>query len=358
MDPDLLPFPKRKPTTDVEVELDDDDLVAVESSPSVPGLATAPRKETLRRSSPPRLTRDEALEGDVADEVLESIGRECERVSTRSITPSTLPSPPARRSTIPPPSSGAFSISRLPAVSPPPFVRTTTVPYVRDSVPSVFARGSSPAVEEPVTEVNPRSSTQMPVTSPFPRASSVAPVALSRPPSPEPTVILVRERPRTAWIVASAAIGAVVAFAATRVLSFGDAQTATAAPAPIVTSITTTLPAEITLPPAAVVAPPAPAPAPTPTAAVVKFGDDQGVAIPATPAPVAVPIAKPKLKPAPKPSAGPTLPDGSYGLGARAEAPKVPTTVPAAAPEPSPAPKKPLTPEQQLAEAQLKASIR
>jgi hypothetical protein len=55
---------------------------------------------------------------------------------------------------------------------------------------------------------------------------------------------------------------------------------------------------------------------------------------------------------------GPALPDGSFGLG-RAETTPAPPPLSLTAPAPAPEPRKrALTPEQQLAEAQLKASMK
>ena len=104
-------------------------------------------------------------------------------------------------------------------------------------------------------------------------------------------------------------------------------------------------------------APPVPVTAPPASAAIVHFGDDQGVAIPRRPAPAshASPArATPRAaRPAPL---GPALPDGSFGLGHVDTLPSLTaTSAPVAASEP--AKKRVLTPEQQLAEAQLKASM-
>lgn len=205
--------------------------------------------------------------------------------------------------------------------------------------------------------------------------SSVAPVAVA---SAEPTVIVVRDRPRTAWVIAAAAIGALAAVTAMR---FASPREATAA-APAMTT------------PAAGNAPPAPAPAPA--SAVVQFGEEDGVSIdvpvPASSAPVssahaaalasavAAPshVARPATqssrerspgarpsRPLPRTStssvSAPTpLPDGSLGLASTGTAP-VTTAAPALAPLPVPQPparKRVLTPEQELAEAQLRAATR
>jgi hypothetical protein len=58
---------------------------------------------------------------------------------------------------------------------------------------------------------------------------------------------------------------------------------------------------------------------------------------------------------------GPALPDGSFGLGREtttAAAPSPPASLTATPPAPEPPRKRVLTPEQQLADAQLKASMK
>jgi hypothetical protein len=235
------------------------------------------------------------------------------------------------------------------------------------------------------------------------KAGSVAPVSFSERPH-EPTVIVVRERPRAAWILAAAAMGALGAIAATRFLAAPADDHAPAAvaatqapiaappstvvvpPGVIATAATAALARPET--PAAAPPPPVtgavtaasahahPASAPTSSAAIVHFGDDQGVAIkapapqPRRPAPPSTASgAAPASKPAPPARAplGPALPDGSFGLG-RADntpapaAPSLTATAPSAplvASTSADVPRKrALTPEQQLAEAQLKASMK
>jgi hypothetical protein len=207
----------------------------------------------------------------------------------------------------------------------------------------------------------------------------------------EPTVIVVRERPRAAWIFAAAAIGALGALGATRFLAPPAAAHEVLAPVAAATQIAQALPAA---PSTAVVAPPVVVVAPPPTSlvapaasglapAIVHFGDDQGVAIksaaprrpnalaPAAAAPAAAPPAA--ATPAtirsagPRaPSMGPALPDGSFGLG-RSDTPTTPSVAPPTTPltasaafgaAPEPPHRRALTPEQQLAAAQLKASMK
>ncbi len=208
---------------------------------------------------------------------------------------------------------------------------------------------------------------------------SVAPVSSDR--TPSPTVIVVRERPKAAWVIGAAAIGAVVAVLASRLVMTVDgpgARPAAASPP----TLTSAAPPVLAVPPANVVAPAAPSvappasppawgsPSPSPSPEVMRFGDDQGVAFKAPPRPpVAGPVtpAPVAASTAPRPRAaalGPALPDGSLSLGASPSTPARPSSA-AAAPSPPPPPpppeKKParvLTPEQQLADAQLKASMK
>jgi hypothetical protein len=202
---------------------------------------------------------------------------------------------------------------------------------------------------------------------------SVAPVSAER--SPSPTVIVVRERPKAAWVIGAAAIGAVCAVLASRLVMSPDAPapSAGAVSPPTLPSVAApVLPAPPAV--AAAPAPVAPSAAPQASVAIMRFGDDQGVAFKAPPRPPAAattgaPAAPPPpvaAAPAPRPRAsavGPALPDGSLSLGATPTAQPTPARISAPASPAPPAPppeKKPrvLTPEQQLAEAQLKASMR
>lgn len=432
----MLPFPKRKATNDV-VELTDDDLVLVEeitprvtakqpSSPSpsshshVRAAATrAPHGSALPPGS--RRVLDEQVEEDVAGQCLASIAAATSHESARHLSASShiraalaaAPVPAFRLEALPhlPPADSRPSTSRLPSVSAPPFVRTTTAPRtsyplpgeaasprafapeapgIRDSSPpAAFIRRSSPALAYPV------SSMTLPPTGPSQSSvGSVAPVSMSGSTqgTPEPTVILVRERPRSIWIVAAAAVGALGAIAAMRFAPAVNVERAPVAephaaaqppsvPAPVLPlpSTAVVVPVASSAPPAAV-APVALAAAPVAPAAsagspaVMRFAEDQGatikapVAAPRRPAAAASPAAAPAARPAspsPRvPSMGPALPDGSFGLGrsdttTAAAAPAPPLT--ASAPvviAPEPPRKRALTPEQQLAEAQLKASMR
>lgn len=195
------------------------------------------------------------------------------------------------------------------------------------------------------------------------KSPSVAPVSISREPGAphEPTVIVLRERPKLAWIVAAASLGALAAIAVTRLLAApAPAASVNAdehAPSVNAAAATTAPPsAAVVLPVATPVASAAPVAsvAPSASVAVVRFGEDQGVAIPRRP--VAPPgAARPAPRTPKQAPLGPALPDGSFGLGHVDTLPSL-TPAPVAAP-PEPAKKRVLTPEQQLAEAQLKASM-
>jgi len=409
----LLPFPKRKVST--EVELCDEDLVLVDDArASTPSRDIHPRDADLaatvqrrRPALPSRRILDGDVEEDVAGQCLASIAAETSRdrdpyssSQIRAVLARSAPSAPP----IEPISSAPSSVTRLPSVSPPPFARTSasggyaSAPGIRDSSPPpAFVRRSSPML--PVASASASGVASHLETHTSERnASSVAPVSVT-PQRNEPTVIVLRERAgwtSAAWFIAAASLGALGAIAATRFLGAGDhgaeitkpvAAAVVAAPAA----------APLPLPATVVVAPPPSAqplaplsasppvasalPAsPASSAVIVHFGDDQGVAIKATPrgpAPArpaaprgAVPASATPGRPAPAraPSIGPALPDGSFSLGradnaAPATSPASPAASVAAAPlalaaPEAPARKRPLSTEQQLAEAQLKASMK
>jgi hypothetical protein len=376
----LLPFSKRKNTGE-EMELDDDDLVLVEDPASAPSLLRSPASLASRLPSdapagprPRKMTPagsrrivDEATEEDVAGECLRDLrergpqdaGLVSIAADTRDFHSSShVRAAPARPApSVPPP--GATQ-TRLPVVSAPPFVRTATtiVPLRREgdaaggresSPPPAFVRRSSPMIAI---------ASSAPVIRP---GSSVTPHVSER--TPEPTVIVVRERPKAGWVIGAGVIGALFALGATRLFATSPPDTAAAT---TVVAAAAAPPAAAPLPPSSVLVTPAPAAAQP--AAVMRFNDDQGVAITAAPrapaATTAVVAAKPAPpRPAPRASAvGPALPDGTFGLGRNESAAPMTPAVHAAAPSPAPAEtaKKPraLTPEQELAEAQLKASMR
>lgn len=452
----MLPFPKRKANAATEeVELDDDDLVLVDDAAPLARSAPAPARRASSPGSsgsssrsgvraaaarpyasalPPgsRRVLDEQIEEDVAGQCLASIAAATssehvthQRSSSHiraALASADVPSP----RTAPPESRG----QRLPSVSAPPFLRTTTTTYsvpiaaarrddarlagapeapgIRESQPppAAFVRRSTPAVAFPF----PSSSAMLPAAAPSQATHvSVAPVSMPSvaPVAQEPTVILVRERPRSIWILGAAAVGALVAVAAMRFVpvslerpavepsaaaaqpqAASTALPSTAVTAPVAASAAApiSLPLVVPLPAAASAALTAPAVAAAPSSsppsssppsspgAVMHFAEDQGVAISVPAAPAAAPrktITQPAASPAPRPAAvaparapsmGAALPDGSFGLGrsdtTTAAAPPPPTPA-APPPEPPPPPRKRvLTPEQQLAEAQLKASMK
>ncbi len=348
------------------MELGDDDLEIVEP----------PQSRRLRDSMRAQ-ARVGAVEDDVAGECLAEIAAETARASWSS-----HPTAPARPGS-----------SRLPVVRPPPFVRRQTQPSVTRLRPSFVDLAPSSTRPAPSESLNGSPITFAPVplrerTSPaFARRSvetigvtaaprnpaSVAPVAL---PTVPPGVIVVRDRPAMPWLVASAAVGALCAVVATRVLEPTDTETTAVMPVT-----------------AATIAPPPPAPSPAPSGAVVRFSDAQGVVVapavapppvvaknadgapPAPPAakkdgapPLAVAAKKDDVKappakrgesalrtvaplPRPKPPPSswllpPKLPDGSYGLSGTADSP------------PRPAVPKAVSVEQRLAEEQLKSTLR
>jgi len=388
----LLPFSKRK-NAGGEVELDDDDLVLVESPP--PSFATSsPLPRLLGRGlgEPPvararrisasvsRRIIDESVAQDVAGECLSAIAAASrERQSSSQVRAAvTRPPPPPSRSAAPAALAPARlegtgranpspPASRLPSVSPPPFVRTTTTGEAWPSNPitHVGARESSP----PPAFVR-RSSPMIPIARHGAGdPGSVAPVSSER--TPSPTVIVVRERPKAVWVIGAAAIGAVFAVLASRLVMTAhgpEARPAAASPP----TLASAAPPVLAAAPAVVVAPvPAAPPSapPSPSASIMRFGDDQGVAFkaprPLAAPPGAVPVAPSPVaaSTAPRPRAsavGPALPDGSLSLGATSTTPTSTSSAAAAARAPAPPEKKPrvLTPEQQLAEAQLKASMR
>jgi len=387
----LLPF--STPTAGEEIELDDDDLVLVESLPTTL-VASSPHPQPLGRGSDAgpamaparRVTAsvsrriiDESVAQDVAGECRSAIAAASREghPSVLHVRPAALAAPPPLLGALAPASAPA--VSRLPSVSPPPFVRTTTTTVARaPAVGHVTAMESAP----PPAFVR-RSSPMISVAAEAPNEpASVAPENVSER-TPSPTVIVVRERPKAVWVVGAAAVGAALAVLASRLVMSRDASWGH----PAAGTVTTTAPV---LPsagsPALVVAPAPVAASAKPSASesptVMRFGDDEGVAFKAVRPPASLPgsastLAAPATVAAAAPVAvstavpdsrasavGPALPDGSLSLGGTPTTPTpTPTrTSPPSAPAP-PAPEqakkpRPLTPEQQLAEAQLKASMR
>jgi hypothetical protein len=368
----LLPFSKRTARSDTPYELDVDDLEIVDDGA---GVCPAPEEsspedlaQTVRRRPPAsvRRTWDEHAADDVADECLASIAAVASRPDLSSPGLPRSGRVPIASAHEPPPSSA----SRLPAVLPPPFLRTasrtTEVPWVREareSAPSqpVFVHRASVAGPPATPSASFASLPSLPSVSSvgaLPQSGSVAPVALSSP--HEPTVILVRERPRGAWIVGSALIGAAAAVLAMKLMPGPppSVEGRTAAPpvkaAPAVEAAGANDPA----PGAKVTSAPAPpaveasASAPTPSPALAEESDqpaalvrfEEGVAIMATP-----PGASAEPRPA-----------GPETTATREKPPVAPAPAPKAVVRPkakTPAPRT-QTPEQRLAEAQLKASMK
>lgn len=387
----MLPFSRRKKPD--EIELDDADIVVLEEEPMEVDIAElevrpelprlgAPPKVSLRRLVTPHEGRDR-FEDDVADECLKSIAAATSRARLSDSFPASIVPPAPRIPTFdasvdelladaPLPQfqlSDADETTRRPALS-----SSSSMPIARDSVPGVLAVPSAPAsVSSIPTPVFSRTSSPA-----LPAVSSIAPVSMSSADSVrgrvEPTVILVRQPPKTAWIVAAALLGAACALLAMRLLTTRvdpPAIVVAAPPPPPVTQATPAAPpppatvrfddahgvAVIAAPPA----PPAIAAAPAAAKPAVTTASMKTTSAPVAPAATPVAQTKPAPKPAP-PSLGPKLPDGSMALTKSASAPQGPTAAspPASQPEPAtPAgPKKRLTPEQELAEAQLKASMK
>lgn len=352
-------------------------------------LVTRDLPRDARRGLPP------PLESDVAD-CLASIAAEASRIPP-AVTPMAAPAPLPLPSPASPASAKSFS--RLPAIAPPPFPSSVRGPSAspfqkrpaqlvddRDEIveqaatlpravrspyldqltprPSVFSRPSF-APPTPSQSIKPSA----------PAASSVAPVALSLPREASPTVVVPAAAPSRFWLAGvSAVLGAAAAFAAVRFVPSAPssmpvvAATVAAAPPPA---------QPVQAPKVARTATSMPAPAPV---AVLKFDESEAVDITvpapvssagggaeaASVAPVVVPVAhaaKPRRAPRrPATTAEPTL-------GGRLETPAAPVTTSATpsatvaaavppAPAPAPTARKRLTPEQELAEAQLKASMR
>lgn len=249
---------------------------------------------------------------------------------------------------------------KLPPISAPPFVRRSSaslLPSEREIVPRI----------SPVAP----SSTAIAMATDSRRPLSDAPVSVSKL-SEATQVVVVREPPKAYWVAVAAVIGAAAAIGGMRLTSSSTPSTPPSSPAARI-EVPVVAPVAITKD---VVAPPPEKPAEKSPSTVVRFGDGQGVAIAPTakasshPPKSAEPSRSATKAAASSKSAGPAsavrppkLPDGSYGL-ARSDA--TPASPPAkeapapAAPPPATPEKKArnLTPEQQLAEAQLKASMK
>jgi hypothetical protein len=370
----LLPFSKNNASE--IVELDEADFILEDDRPKA-NLPKAELPKPRPKLHTPRVALDEAIEDDVVGECLAQIAAESARVplvTFGGLAPPESPESSSGRSALraPLPSITPISVTpvpvplpedppttrrsgRLPTITSPPFVRTSSGQLAappssgtamrvserelefevsdeeieqRESKPGIFSRTKATQESTPLT-----------VVTEVRTASSVAPVSLPAHTN-EPTVILLRERPRMTWIVGAAAVGALVALVATRLFSSADAAMTTAVPAP-------------PPPPGTVVVAPL---APTTPATVLRFDDNDGIAIPAVPAPAPQPVVTAAAVSSPK---APVPPKPVVAAAPPPPAPKTTTTNTTARPlTPDPPAKKPLTPEQQLAEAQLKASMK
>lgn len=382
----VLPFPKRGAQAE-EVELGDEDLVEVSDAPARSTLGGAGIRQILptreARSAPRSATRLPAVRPPPSSS-RSSIRAASPASSRRVLTPVDLRREDEVIDECMTNLGAAMSSPALHAATfaPEPEVVddhaiTTRDPHVyapaRPARPSErLPRASAPAFAR-------RSSASW-VAQPSSHAS-VAPVALSSPPQAEPTVIVVRQKPRSLFVLASAAIGAIAAIVAMRVTATDAPLRAAPAAAPAAEQALAT-PAAAPPPalpgasspaaPPASVAPPAPADSAS-TAHVVRFDEGEGVAIhvpvgAATPREVkATAAAEGASAPAPKktkaagpkaPSAGPPplLPDDPSGkpagLGARVASGTGP------APK-SDAPRaRPMTAAERLAEEQLRAALK
>ncbi len=392
-EPKPLPLPLPLPPPPAELErvresrrsfsrltLDED----AEASVADECLATIAAATSHARLSDPMLVVAAADAGssrqrDEVDALLDGAGTS----PLALLPPASVPPRSSSSVTIPPPSSSAAIVHspRLPPVRPPPFGRGS-VPPARSSIPGVAPMVSddndaaetlpfpmrTPFARVATDDDRPsRDLEWLPSVSSPPAASdvrSVVPVAVPRNDATNVTVIVRERPPRMAWVVAAGAIGALAAVLVMRVFAPASPVTATVAPPP------------------ATAAPSAAPPA------VVRFGEEDGVAIkvpaPSPPASHAVhpvtapasasasprhahPAASPSPSPArpsralsPKVAAPVQLPDGSLGLASTGKAASS-ASAPAPAPTPLPLPpsggrKRPLTPEQELAEAQLRAA--
>jgi hypothetical protein len=400
----LIPFSRRKPKIDAaaadavydEIEIDvdvdlesdpndmtltDEDFILIETSASK-------GQEQRRPSRASRPAMDPRAESSVADECLASIAAAVSQA--RISDPFIAIARTTQRSPVDDLLAAAPVGSLPPAITPrrsgSPFARSTSSPLPR-GLPQVRLPLPEELPEDIRETIPVRRRTTARTPAPFARATtddrvqaSVAPVALT---SLAPPPVVVHGRPRMFWVVAAAALGAAAAVTMMRLAtSPSDAPVPVAAVAPSPKIESTPIP----------VAPPQPTTvfgAETPTSAplatkpapttLVQFGEQDGVMIqvPAASAPIApaaVPPPKPARASAPPPAvlSKAMVPDDAPVAKADAKPPKAsqkpssapsfvtapPPPPPPPAPAPSPAPKKPLTPEQQLAEMQLRAASR
>ncbi|WP_146652957.1 hypothetical protein [Labilithrix luteola] len=396
-----------------EIELTDDDLsiedddVDVEYEVDLGGLAVAAAPMTRASLANDLVTREVStrearrglpppLESDIA-ECLATIAAEASKISPAVAPATSAVVDPSPVSVVPSRLVRAKSpgmISRLPAIVPPPHSPHARTPSIVSGAPFLRAQKRPAQLVDDRDEVvehaktlpravrSPYLDQVMPRPSVFSRPSftpptpsrpvkasaapggSVAPVALSAPREAAPTVV-VHASPRSRFWLAgvSAVVGALAAFAAVRFVP-------SAPPAAPAVAVQAPPPApQAVQEPKIVRTPAAPSASATPVA-VLKFDESEAVDITvpaaassemASAAPVVVPVAH-RVKPRraaprrPAPVSEPTL-------GGRVETPAAPVAVappapPPPAPVPAPSARKRWTAEQELAEAQLKASMK
>lgn len=345
-----------------DVDLLDDDIDLVEVAAPTPPPPLRPR-----RLSSPSIRLE--LEDVVAGDVLASLGAEASRAREseslrvkvanvpaaprppRASSPSfraALPAVP-RPSRLPPVSPPPQRIERavvadqaetLPKFAPPPPPSYSdleeTIPYSAPSPAGLIEYAERPRARKETPNAFVRGRETVP--------PSIAPVALAN----DHTVLLRRPRSRTTFAAAAAVAGAVAAVLAMRL----------ALPAAF---------AAMDERPIQAFAAPLPRmhlPAAPPPAKELRFDEKDAIVVGAVAPPVHVVHPTPPSQTSSPPPA--KMPDGSLGLGARVEA-APPKPAPAPKPEAAPATKteaaptttsKKLTPEQELADAQLKASMR
>ncbi|HQY64614.1 MAG: hypothetical protein IPF92_01415 [Myxococcales bacterium] len=331
----MIRLPKRTASADSAQELGDDDLLEVDE----PGESeqTAPTNlvaAAIADAEPPRPVPEAVPVG----QVMASLEAEM----SRALSDDKAAWVSRARSSAPPPSAGA-----LPAIPSAP-----RLPAFAAEVPRAAAAAAPTAEPREAQEVS------------APSAPTPAAERRESPggEAPIPQVVVVREKPAFAWVVACLALGALGAVVGMRVASALSRDGAGAGVKPAPPTVTT---APISTAPTTTEALSAPAPASAPTAAVVSFDERDAVRV-SRPRPVAPLSATEVLGLSPPPPSPPSSPSpSSVAPSAKTSAegpaaPLVPDPPPRAAapPPPPPKPARPKTPQEQLLEAQLKASER
>lgn len=356
-DDDLAPVEQapaaaaRELSTRIEAALAAERPTPVVSSVPAPPPTTPAREVTTGRRLAPHLSLSE--EASVADECLASLALEASlALASDPLAFGALEAAAGQGPALGAPSAPAAS--RLPPLTLPPRSAPTA-----ESGPELWE--SAETLPRPMTAPpHPSREGREPLSG---AASSLAPLALSgaepaptrsAPPSAalptsEPTVILLRDRGRPAWMLASAAFGALLTIAAIRVVPsvHGPARAAAAPPAPAAEAAAPAAPTEAaaervvaaTAPASAEAAAPAageaaapgapssgapPPTEPAPAAGathVVEFAEADAIAVDAPPPAAASASAS---APAPKPAAAraPARPPRAAPAPARAPAPK------------------------------------